>query len=136
MRVLAFDLDPRPGSDHLATSPLLRSAEAPSLQELFATRVGADLTVYSMESAGVEPPVAVRPQLPTELPPDIPRDALITIELIVSAAGRVNSVKLLGEPRMSDGMWLSAVKAWQFRPALRNGDAVTFRKTVWIAARP
>jgi hypothetical protein len=93
-----------------------------------------DGAIYSIESADVEPPIAVRPQLPTELPPNMGRDKLIEVEVIVSKVGSVDSVRLLGEARnMYDGMWLSAIKAWQFRPAVRGGDTVKYRKTVWIA---
>jgi hypothetical protein len=30
-------------------------------------------------------------------------------------------------------MWLSAIKAWQFQPAMKDGRPVRYLKTVWIA---
>jgi hypothetical protein len=77
--------------------------------------------------------VAVRPQLPTDLPLDVRREDLISIELIVASDGTVDSVKLVGPLQgLGDWLWLSTVKAWQFRPALKDGRAVPYRKTVWI----
>jgi len=52
----------------------------------------------------------------------------------VSTAGTVESVRLLKAPRsVHDSMFLSAAKAWQFQPALKDGFPVRYRKTVWIA---
>ena len=95
-----------------------------------------DLAIYSPESEGVSPPVGLRPQLPRELPSTVNRDHLCRIELLVSADGTVDSVRLLDAPRtVLDSMFLSAAKAWEFRPALKDGLPVKYRKTVWIASR-
>lgn len=92
--------------------------------------------VFSPGSAGVSPPVAVRPQLPRELPPNVKPEQLCRVELMVTEAGTVESVKLLGTPRsVHDSMLLSAAKAWQFHPALKDGRPVKYRKTVWLAAQ-
>ena len=94
----------------------------------------SDSTMYSAESAGVEAPIAIRPQLPTQLPPTIKAEDLSRIELVVDTEGSVESVKLIGpHPSFHAKMLLSVAKAWQFRPALKNGRAVRFRKTVWLA---
>ena len=93
-----------------------------------------DGPIFSSESADISPPTALRPQLPRELPPDVRRSDLRRIEMVVSRAGTVESVKLVGWPRnVHDSMLLSAVKAWEFVPALRDGVAVRYRKTIWIA---
>jgi hypothetical protein len=136
VQVLAFDLDPKVRADSIAPAPIERSVVTVTVRQQAVSAPSEDAAVYSSESAGVEPPIAVRPQLPTALPPNVNRDTLIEIELVVSEAGSVDSVRLLGEARnMYDGMWLSAIKAWQFQPAVKGGDAVKYRKTVWIAAR-
>jgi hypothetical protein len=45
-------------------------------------------------------------------------------------------VKLVGAPRnVHDSMLLSAVKAWEFVPALKDGVPVRYRKTITIAPR-
>jgi TonB family protein len=82
----------------------------------------------------VSAPVGVKPQLPRRLPAELDPNGLGRIELIVSTDGTVESVRLLKAPRsVHDSMFLSAAKAWQFQPALKNGFPVRYRKTVWIA---
>ena len=78
----------------------------------------------------------MRPQLPRELPPDVNRTELRLIELVISPLGTVESVKLIGDPRnVHDSMLLSAAKAWVFRPAVKDGVPVRYRKTVSVAPR-
>jgi hypothetical protein len=136
--LLAFDLDPAVASKSAAldegestiTSVSVRDAVIEKEEE---PPPGASI-IYSPEAVDVLPPVAVRPQLPTDLPPDVRREDLISIELIVASNGTVDSVKLVGPLQgLGDWLWLSTVKAWQFRPALKDGRAVPYRKTVWIA---
>lgn len=91
-------------------------------------------TIYSPGSEGVSPPVSVRPQLPRELPANINSNDLVRIELVVLADGTVDTVRLLVAPHsVHDSMLLSAIKSWQFQPALMDGVPVRYRKTVWIA---
>jgi hypothetical protein len=91
--------------------------------------------IFSSDSGDVSPPV-VRSQLPRDLPRNVRRDQLSRIDLIVSGTGTVESVKFLGTPRtVHDFMLLSAVKAWQFHPALKNGRPVRFRKTLWVVSQ-
>jgi hypothetical protein len=94
------------------------------------------LITYGPESAGVMPPIALEPPLPHELPPDLRREDLGRIELIVAVDGSVESVRLVGKARsVHDAMFLSVAKAWQFQPALKNGAPVRYRKTIWINTR-
>ena len=94
----------------------------------------ADDTVYSADAKDVTAPVARRPQLPRELPTGVLAADLSKIEVIVLPDGTVESVKLLSGPKnVHHAMFLSAVKAWEFRPAMRNGVPVKYRKTVWLA---
>ena len=56
------------------------------------------------------------------------------VELIVSASGDVESAKFVTNPlNVHHSMLLSAVKAWRFRPALRNGQAIRYRLRVPIS---
>lgn len=52
------------------------------------------------------------------------------MELIVDAAGKVRSAKLLSG---RDTRWIQASAAWHFIPALRDGSPVAcrFRLSVW-----
>jgi hypothetical protein len=104
--------------------------------EFMVIEVEGEPATYSPQSEGVTPPVAVRPQLPSELPSSLRPEQLYRVELIVSEDGTVDSVKLLGMPHtVHDFMFLSAAKAWQFQPALKDGVPVRYRKTVWIASQ-
>ena len=56
------------------------------------------------------------------------------VELVVSASGSVESAKFVTNPlNVHQSMLLSAVKAWRFRPAVRNGQAIRYRLRVPIA---
>lgn len=90
--------------------------------------------VFSPSSPGVSPPVGVRPQLPQELPAGVRPGDLTRMELVILPDGTVESVKLLDEPAtIHDSMLLSAAKAWQFNPAMKDGRPVSYRHTVRIA---
>jgi hypothetical protein len=92
--------------------------------------------IFSSDSDGVSPAVGVRPQLPRELPSYLRPDQLTRFDLVVSETGTVESVKLVGSPRtVHDSMLLSAAKAWQFQPALKDGHPVRYRKTIWFATQ-
>jgi hypothetical protein len=133
--IVVFDLDPLPHSDVELVA--YATDEPAAAGRVAQTPVEEDEnTIFSPESAGVSPPVGVRPQLPRVLPPGVKPEQLCRVDLIVSEAGTVESVKLLGVPHnVHDFMFLSAAKAWQFRPALKDGEPVRFRKTVWIVSQ-
>ena len=131
----AFDLEPVVG-------PASRSeavTEAPALSNRPSgahDSGGDDPVIYSPRSEGVSSPIAVRPQLPRELPADVNRSELRLIELVISPLGTVESVRLIGDPRnVHDSMLLSAAKAWVFRPAVKDGVPVRYRKTLSVAPR-
>lgn len=93
-----------------------------------------DETVYTSDSPGILPPVAIRPQLPKDPPPGVRPESLTRIQLVIRPDGRVESVKMLGQPRdILDSMLLSAAKAWQFQPALKGGLPVKYKTTVAIS---
>lgn len=129
--VLAFDLEgafAAPGG-----STPIRETELEPSGTVVARDVTPDGVVYSAADPGVVPPVGVRPQLPKGLPPNVNKDQLGRIELIVLPDGTVGSVKLLGPSRgVPEAMLLSAAKAWTFEPAQVNGRPVSYRKVVWL----
>ena len=128
----AFDLDQFP-SVAAATSAAYDLTVTPEDVEP-AGATDDELPIYSAESEAVSPPVGIRPQLPSELPSNVSVEQLSRIDLIVSPAGTVESVKLVGTPHsVHDSMLLSAAKTWTFQPALKDGVPVRYRKTVWIA---
>ena len=58
---------------------------------------------------------------------------IAVLDLLINETGGVDSVRLRPPlNRFHDKMIVSAAKAWQFRPALRNGQPVKFRHSVRI----
>ena len=82
--------------------------------------------VYSRQDAGVEPPVFVYPQMPSEPKADSPTSDS-HIEVMVDEQGRVVQVRLRStDASLNDRMIVAAAKAWQFRPALKDGQPVPY----------
>jgi hypothetical protein len=93
-----------------------------------------DLEVYAPGAEGVLPPVGLRAQLPRRLPPTVDPTSLSRIELVIARDGTVESARLLGARRdVQGGMFLSAAKAWEFWPAMKDGLAVRYRKTILVS---
>ena len=82
--------------------------------------------VYTERDAGVEPPAFVYPQMPSEPRGDTPLTDS-HIEVIVDEQGRVVQVRLRStDASLNDRMIVAAAKAWQFRPALKDGQPVPY----------
>ena len=82
--------------------------------------------VYSRQDPGVEPPAFVHPQMPSEPKPDSPTSDS-HIEVTVDEQGRVVQVRLRStDASLNDRMIVAAAKAWQFRPALKDGQPVPY----------
>jgi hypothetical protein len=87
-----------------------------------------DTTVYSRVDTEVVPPALVRSRLPSDPPPGVRTETLPEVEIVVSPGGEVESVKLLTpQAGVGPSMMLSAIKAWRFRPATRDGEPVRYR---------
>ena len=110
-------------------------AMAPSLAPP-APIVWSDLQTYSSTDEDVEPPRVSEELLASLRTLGVP-GTTNTIELLVTADGQVNRVRLLSPPhQLPDMMVLGATKTWQLEPAMRHGRAVTYRFVVsWIAER-
>ncbi len=132
-----FDLEPLPIVESAGPSATASSSAGQRGSSSNGSLAGVDpLAVYTSASADVMPPVSLNLPLTRELPPHLRREDLTRIELLIAMDGTVEWVRLVGQPQtVHDTMWLSAVKAWQFQPALRNGIPVRYRKTIWIAPR-
>lgn len=111
-----------------------RPSDAPIDSVIYGPDASMDSVIYAPGAEGVVPPIGVRPQLPRELPPTVDPASLSRIELIIARDGSVESAKLLGNRRdVQGGMFLSAAKAWQFQPAMKDGVAVRFRKMILVS---
>lgn len=105
----------RPGPPATAMSPAATSPPA-----------DGRATYFSSADTDVVPAELARPQFPTS--PG--REAAGTeVEIVIDEAGRVESVRWLQfEDRYQSRMMASAIKAWRFVPAKRNGVPVKYVK--------
>lgn len=143
VRVVAFDVDPSPIGEENAPvaapipipAPLAGAADGPEKTAQGGGRTPqGDVNIYNAGSQGVTAPIAVRPQLPRDLPANVDKSRLGRIELTILPDGTVGAVKLLGLPNnVHEAMFLSAVKAWEFKPAMKDGRPVSYRKIIWMA---
>jgi len=133
--VPAVDVIEAPAAE--ATAPARRraarkpvpAAPAPGVsREADPLPLSRDTTVYSAVDPEVVPPALVRSRLPSNPPKGMRLDALPEVEVVVSSIGEVESVKLVTEQAgVGPAMMLSAIKAWRFRPATRDGEPVRYR---------
>lgn len=87
---------------------------------------------FTEADAGVEPPVLIYPQLPSDAQAAPPASAP-HFELLVNERGEVDQVRLrTSDVRFQDRMMVSAAKAWRFRPAMKDGQPVRYRVRVPI----
>jgi hypothetical protein len=127
----------------LAPSPILLAgfAAATVFDETIAVQVADNeenddkgVPIYSRVNGDVQPPVAIRPHLPSEPPAHIPAEHLMVLDLVVTDQGLVESVRLLTDPRtVMDFMMVSAAKAWIFAPATLDGLPVKYRHRIRFA---
>ena len=118
-----------------AESAAPQTSHPPEMSEAPPTEpIPADVTVYSSSDPTVQPPVLASPQLPGRFPDDGadgPPMPPMEVDLLVNQDGAVESVKFLNPPqRFQQRMIASAMKAWHYRPAMKDGRPVRFRLRV------
>jgi TonB family protein len=99
--------------------------------------VPAPPRIYTGEEAGVRAPVTIVQDLP-RFPNIVPPGGIKgVVEIVIGEHGRVESATMVVPVASSyDKLVLSAANNWQFRPALRNGAPVKFRKRIQINIAP
>ena len=108
------DSPPEPADD----DPLI--VNRPSLAD-------ALMPIYSEEDNDVIPARLLTTQTSGPLFTGI-RPDMNTMELVISPAGRVETVRLMSQTkRMTDMLLLSGAKTWKFTPALRDGQPVRYK---------
>ena len=96
------------------------------LTNTVADQPGVDSRVYTEEDTNVSLPILASPKLPTT-PSYNSNTSGIVIDLLVNERGTVDSVKFVTPATdMRQRMMISAMKAWQYRPALKDGRPVKF----------
>ena len=92
--------------------------------------------VFTTEDSDAVAPVTVRQNMP-RFPGALTTPAAGVIELIIDAAGAVESVRLLESVHPQyDSLVLSAAKRWQYQPAHVAGTNVRYQKRIQISLAP
>ena len=133
---------PAPVPEPPDASPSPGDVTAPAANEPAAEPIAVELPpaadpsiVYSQTDQTVEPPRLLSRPLPRRLPSGTSDAA--TVEVVISPDGGVERVRLTSQPRrLVDVMELSAAKAWQFDPALKDGQPVRYRFEVVTSVPP
>jgi hypothetical protein len=91
-----------------------------------AAAAPVDRRIYSAADENVAPPSMRRLQMPSEPKPgEVTGDSWI--EVLVDERGQVAQVRLHSSKlSLNDRMIVSAAKAWQFEPALKDGNPVKY----------
>jgi tetratricopeptide (TPR) repeat protein len=95
--------------------------------------------IYTRLSANVTAPVELSREMPAWNPP--PDQAWRTfrgvIEVTIDARGRVEDARMIERlAPFYDTVLVDAARRWVFKPAIRAGQAVRFRKEIEIVMRP
>jgi protein TonB len=98
-----------------------------------APPIAVDERIYSGGDAEVKAPELTYPQLPKQYNATVPNSRPGLLDILVLEDGSVGEVRLRPDSnRLQDRMLVSAAKAWQFRPATRNGRPVKYRLMIPI----
>ena len=127
----AVSMLPRASFPSGETRPQVEPLGAP------AAEAGASRVVYSAADAPqVVPPTLLTPRRGTDPAAGRSGESRAEVELLVSTAGEVESVKLVsGQTTTLSGMQVSAIKAWRFQPATREGLPVRYRLRMPLPTR-
>jgi hypothetical protein len=110
------------------TSPVGAPASEPPTGEAVAAPAPVVDAVFSASHADVAPPVLARPQMPETQISGLPTGRPGVLELVIGRDGLVTSARLVPfSNRHQDRMMVSAAKTWRFSPAMRDGQAVSYR---------
>ena len=117
----------------VAPAPSARKVESEDVLYITVPQAGEG-RVFSAADEGVMPPVLVSPKLRAPIRQQEGAEDLSTIDLVISDAGNVESVKLASPVRdYREAMMLSAVKAWRFKPASIDGLPIRYQLRIQIS---
>jgi hypothetical protein len=98
-----------------------------------------DAVVYSATDVDVVPPGIIDQEL-SDSPPAAQQRRFTALTIVVDENGHVETVTLATKPAtfqdiMLATMNMSAAKSWRFLPAVKDGQPVKYRRTIWVANR-
>jgi hypothetical protein len=132
-RALSTARDTAAIMDRTSVDPALRPLVQRLIEDASIALAAADEIIYTAKDSGVVPPRALSRQFPAATPSGVPPHRVGTLEMVIAKDGTVEFVKLHTPlNRYHERMIVSAAKAWQYRPATRNGRPVKYRVTVTI----
>jgi hypothetical protein len=116
------------------------TAAAPPAAAATAPPVAAAASgIFTENDRDVTPPVPTEQRLPVWAPPPALRDRSFSglIEVLVDETGRVSAAVMSKSVNGAyDALLVSAARGWRYRPAVRNGRPVKFRRFVSIVLSP
>ena len=135
--ILPDDLPALPRGSFPAAAP---APGAASREAQAATATPADVSpgaIYSaMDSPQVLPPALISPRTRAAEPAGRGGGSQAEVEVLVSSTGEVETVKLISAQTTAlSGMQVSAIKAWRFQPATRDGVPVRYRLRMPLITR-
>lgn len=94
--------------------------------------------IYGVDDEDVSPPVVISQMLPPWRPSKRETQTYeVAIVLLINEAGNVDSFRVEGNLHPSYNTQLrDAVRHWKYRPAMKDGTPVKFRKVVGIRLSP
>jgi hypothetical protein len=146
-------IGPVPGGTPLEISPSVGAPRRPAHGErMTRRRLPRPSSVYSEEDAAVSRPVAIRQELPpwpgsrsqefqtTSLVEDrrfrLPSRSSGVLQVVIGENGLVESAVMIVSIRPIDDRRITAIaKGWRYRPALKEGQPVRYKKSVLVLFR-
>ncbi len=96
--------------------------------------------IYTLADADVLPPVALEQTIPQWVPPSGNlryQKFSGVLEIVVDESGAVAAAEMAQRVNVIyDQVLISAAKQWRYRPAMRGGRPVKYRKSINIVLRP
>jgi TonB family protein len=122
---------PTPASRRSEAAP----APAPQRSEAAPAVPASAARVYTVDDVGVVPPAVINQRMPA-MTPDLVRITKATktsavVELVIDEKGDVVDATIIKSVNTSfDNIVLGAARRWKYRPALKDGVAVRYLKTL------
>jgi len=115
------------------------AAPPPTARPALARPVPAVPSVYTSADSNVAPPVELQREMPAWNPPYSLEKSTFngTLQIDIDERGGVERAIIVGSIAPGyDGRLLAAARTWKFQPAMKDGVAVKYRKSIAISLRP